>query len=231
MSYQIRTFVWQNYVEAWQTINVKIYYRNSLYVTLLALSSNLFLGSLAAFAFARKKIIGKEPLFNLFLAGLILSGESLLIPLFISARLIDLLNNWWTLPLVYTTIGLPFTIFLLRAFYETIPSEIVDASIMDGCSTFQSFRLIMLPLSKSALLTAGLFQFIWIWDEFILSISLVTKDNLKTIPGGLARFMGEYLIDYPVLAAAMVLIIIPVFIVYILTQKQMIKGMTIGAIK
>lgn len=224
-------FVWQNYVEAWRTINIGIHYRNSIYVTALALALNLIIGSMAAYAFARIKMLGKEPLFNLFLAGLILSGESLLIPLFISARIIDMLNKWWTLPFVYTAIGLPFTILVLRAFFETIPTDIADAAIMDGCGTFQLFWLIMLPLSKSALLTAGLFQFVWIWDEFILAISLVTNKQLKTLPGGLAKFMGEYFIDYPVLAAAMVLVIVPVLLVYILTQKQLVKGMTMGAIK
>jgi raffinose/stachyose/melibiose transport system permease protein len=224
-------FEWQNYVQAWQNINVGIHYRNSLYVTALALTLNLLIGAMAAYAFARLRIIGKEYLFNLFIAGLILSGESLLIPLYISARSFDILNKWWTLPIVYTAIGLPFTILILRAFYETIPSEIVDAAIIDGCSTFQLFRLIMLPLSKSALLTAGLFQFVWIWDEFILAISLVTDEKLKTLPGALAKFMGEYFIDYPVLAAAMVVILIPVLVVYILTQKQLVRGMTMGAIK
>lgn len=224
-------FHWENYVEAWQTINVSIYYRNSLYVTILGLVVNIIVGSMAAYSFARVEIAVKEPLFNLFLAGLILSGESLLIPLFISAKTVEILNKWWTLPLVYATIGLPFTILVMRAFFETIPSDIIDAATIDGCNTFQMFFLVMVPLSRAAVLTVGLFQFIWIWDEFILAISLVTKESLKTLPGGMAKFMGEYFIDYPVLAAALVLVVIPVLIVYSLTQRQLVRGMTMGAIK
>jgi ABC-type glycerol-3-phosphate transport system permease component len=89
----------------------------------------------------------------------------------------------------------------------------------------------MLPLSRSALLTVGLFQFVWFWDEFILAISLITNDDLRTLTAGLAKLHGEYFIDYPVLAAALVLTVIPVILVFILTQRQLIRGMTVGAMK
>ncbi len=225
------SFQWQNYVEAWRTINVSVYYRNSIYVTLLALFINLLLGSMAAYAFARHNISYREPIFYLIVAGLILSSESLIIPLFLGAKTLGMLNKWWTLPIVYATLGLPFTILVMRAFFETIPSEIVDAATMDGCNEIQLFILVMLPLSRAALLTVGLFQFIWYWDEFILAISMISDEKLRTLPGGMAYLIGEYFVDYPVVAAAMVLIVIPVFIIYLLTQKQLIRGMTMGAFK
>jgi ABC-type glycerol-3-phosphate transport system permease component len=225
------SFKLENYVEAWNTVNLGVHFRNSIYVTGLALLLNLSLGSMAAYTIARFKFPLREPLYNLFLAGLILSSESLLIPLFLNTKAFGILNQWWTLPIIYATLGLPFTIFVLRAFFETLPSELLDAASIDGCNAFQTFRHIMLPLSRPALLTVGLFQFVWYWDEFILAVSLITKNELRTLTAGLAKLYGEYFIDYPVLAAALVLTVIPVIIVYILTQRQLIRGMTMGALK
>jgi raffinose/stachyose/melibiose transport system permease protein len=226
-----KAFQWENYKTAWDTVQLGIHYRNSLYVTALALMLNLSIGSMAAYALARFDFPGREPLFTMFLAGLILSSEAMLIPLFLNAKKFDMLNKWWTLPVIYATLGLPFTIFVLRAFFETLPGELIDASAIDGCNAVQTFVHVVLPLSRSSLLTVGLFQFVWFWDEFILAISLITKDELRTLTAGLAKLYGEYFIDYPVLAAALVMTVIPVVVVYVLTQRQMIRGMTMGALK
>lgn len=224
-------FEWQNYKTAWDTVDLGIHYRNSLYVTALALALNLSIGSMAAYSLGRFKFPGRELLYTMFLAGLVLSSEAMLIPLFLNAKKFDMLNKWWTLPIIYATLGLPFTIFVLRAFFETLPGELIDASAIDGCNSVQTFLYVVLPLSRSSLLTVGLFQFVWFWDEFILAISLITKNELRTLTAGLAKLYGEYFIDYPVLAAALVMTVIPVIIVYVLTQRQMIRGMTMGALK
>jgi ABC-type glycerol-3-phosphate transport system permease component len=224
-------FKFQNYVEAWNQVNLGLHFRNSLYVTALALVLNLLIGSMAAYAFARFRFPFREPIYNLFLAGLILSAESLLVPLFLNANLFGMNNQWWTLPILYATLGLPFTIFVLRAFFETLPSELADAAALDGCNAFQTFWYIMLPLSRSALLTVGLLQFVWFWDEFVLAISLITENDLRTLPAGLAKLYGEYFIDYPVVAAALVITVIPTIVVYVLTQRRLIRGMTMGAVK
>lgn len=224
-------FKFQNYVEAWNQVNLGLHFRNSLYVTALALVLNLMIGSMAAYAFARFRFPLREPIYNLFLAGLILSAESLLVPLFLNAKLFGMINQWWTLPVLYATLGLPFTIFVLRAFFETLPSELADAAALDGCNAFQTFWYIMLPLSRSALLTVGLLQFVWFWDEFVLAISLITENDLRTLTAGLAKLYGEYFIDYPVVAAALVITVIPTIVVYVLAQRQLIRGMTMGAVK
>lgn len=224
-------FHWMNYVDAWQTVRLSTYARNSIYVTLLALALNLMLGSMAAYGLARYKMPLREPIYNLFVAGLILSGETLLVPLFLNLNRFSMLNHWWTLPVVYATIGLPFTVFNMRAYFETLPGEFIDAAQMDGCNAVQAFTRVMLPLSRSALLTTGLFQFMWFWDEFILAISLVSSKGLRTIPAGLANLYGEYFTNYPVLAAALTLTIVPVILVFIFTQRHLIRGMTGGALK
>ncbi|MEQ8675465.1 MAG: carbohydrate ABC transporter permease [Aggregatilineales bacterium] len=226
-----KSFTLDNYITAWNEVNLGIHLRNSLYITFSALVLNLSVGSLAAYALARFKFPLKEPIYNLFIAGLILSAEVLLVPLFLNAKRLGIINEPYTLPLIYATIGLPLTIFILRAFFESLPGEIMDAARTDGCNLWQTFFYIALPISRSGLLTVGLFQFVFFWDEFTLSYTLVSDPNLRPLSSGLAKLYGEYFIDYPVLAASLVFTVIPVLIVYILTQKQLLRGMTMGAVK
>jgi ABC-type glycerol-3-phosphate transport system permease component len=226
-----KSFTLDNYVTAWNEVDLGIHLRNSLYITFSALALNLFVGSLAAYALARFRFPLKEPIYNLFIAGLILSAEVLLVPLFLNTRRLGIINQPYTLPLIYATIGLPLTIFILRAFFESLPADLMDAARTDGCNLWQTFLYIALPISRSGLLTVGLFQFVFFWDEFTLSYTLVSNPRLRPLSSGLAKLYGEYFIDYPVLAASLVFTVIPVLIVYILTQKQLLRGMTMGAVK
>ncbi|MBK9123647.1 MAG: carbohydrate ABC transporter permease [Chloroflexi bacterium] len=234
-TYQIfllpRSFTVDNYVKAWNEVDLGRHLFNSLYITGSALALNLSVGALAAYALARFRFPLREPIYNLFIAGLILSAEVLLIPLFLNTRQLGMTNQPYTLPIVYATIGLPLTIFILRAFFESLPGEIMDAALTDGANIWQTFWYVALPMSRSGLLTVGLFQFVFFWDEFALSYTLVTNPALRPLSSGLAKLYGEYFIDYPVLAASLVFAVIPVLIVYLLTQKQLLRGMTMGALK
>ena len=234
-TYQIfllpRSITFENYVTAWNEVNLGLHLWNSIYITATALVMNLTAGSLAAYALARFRFPLREPIYNLFIAGMILSAEVLLVPIFLNSRQLGMINQPYTLPIVYATIGLPLTIFILRAFFESLPKEIMDAAQTDGCNLWQTFFYIALPLSRSGLVTVGLFQFVFLWDEFALSYTLVTDPNLRPLSSGLAKLYGEYFIDYPVLAASLVFTVIPVVIVYIFTQKQLMRGMTMGALK
>lgn len=225
------SFTLDNYVKAWNTVDLGLHLRNSLYVTFSALAINLTFGALAAYAMARFRFPLREPIYNLFIAGLILSAEVLLVPLFLNTRQLGMINQPYTLPLVYATIGLPLTIFILRAFFEGLPRDLMDAAQTDGANLWQTFFYIALPLSRSGLLTVGLFQFVFFWDEFTLSYTLISDQSLRPLSSGLAKLYGEYFIDYPVLAASLVFTVVPVLIVYILTQKQLLRGMTMGALK
>jgi len=234
-TYQIfllpRSITFDNYVTAWNEVNLGLHLWNSIYITATALVLNLTAGSLAAYALARFRFPLREPIYNLFIAGMILSAEVLLVPIFLNSRQLGMINQPYTLPIVYATIGLPLTIFILRAFFESLPKEIMDAAQTDGCNLWQTFFYIALPLSRSGLVTVGLFQFVFLWDEFALSYTLVTDPNLRPLSSGLAKLYGEYFIDYPVLAASLVFTVIPVLIVYVFTQKQLMRGMTMGALK
>lgn len=226
-----RSFTIDNYIKAWNEVDLGLHLWNSVYITASALFINLTAGSLAAYALARFKFPLREPIYNLFIAGLILSAEVLLIPLFLNSRNLGIINQPYTLPLIYATISLPLTIFILRAFFESLPREIMDAAQTDGCNLWQTFFYVALPMSRSGLVTVGLFQFVFFWDEFTLSYTLISNPNMRPLSSGLAKLYGEYFIDYPVLAASLVFTVVPVIIVYILTQKQLMRGMTMGALK
>ncbi|NJL92490.1 MAG: carbohydrate ABC transporter permease [Anaerolineae bacterium] len=226
-----RDLNFSNYQRAFETVDLGLHFRNSVYITASALFLNLTTGSMAAYAMARFKFPLREPIYNLFLAGLIFSYEALLIPLFLNAKQFDLLNKPYTLPIIYATVGLPLTIFILRAFFESLPTEVMDAAMVDGANAFQTFFRIALPMSRSGLVTVGLFQFVFYWDDFALSFTLISDPELRPLSSGLARLYGEYFIDYPVLAAALVVTVTPVIIVFLLSQKQLVRGITMGAVK
>ena len=119
----------------------------------------------------------------------------------------------------------------MRSFFETLPNELIESASMEGCSPFQIFLRIMLPLGLPGMGSVGLFQFIWFWDEFVLALTFIRDEDKLTLPAGLASLQGEYFVDYPVLAAGLVITIIPVVIVILFSHKYFIKGLTMGALK
>ncbi len=224
-------FVPSNYAKALELGNLGTAYLNSLFVTIFAMIVTLFIGASASYGLNNFKIRGKEIVFTLFISGMIISSESIIIPMFMNIKKLGMLNKWYTLPLVYIVIGLPFTILAMRTFFSTIPSSLIEAAQMEGAGDFTIFTKIVMPLAKSSLFSVGLILFIWNWDEFVLAITLISDKRLGTLPSVLSNLKGEYMIDYPVLAATLMLVIFPILLLYIFSQRYLIKGITAGAIK
>jgi ABC-type glycerol-3-phosphate transport system permease component len=133
--------------------------------------------------------------------------------------------------LVYPSIGLAFTIFVLRGFFNSFSQEILDAAVIDGAGPYRVFWQIVMPLSRPVLSSVALFQLIWAWDEFLLAFTFINDEKMMTLPAGLSRMQGEYFTNYPVLGAALVLSCIPIIIFYLAAQQQFISGLTAGALK
>jgi len=224
-------FIWNNYVEAWKTLGVNIYYKNSIIVSVTSLIINIIIGSMAAYGFARFMFRFKEIAYTIFLFGFMIPSQALIIPLFINLRTLHLLNSYFTLILVYPSLGLAFTIFVMRSFFATLPKELTEAAKIEGCTEFQTFWKIMMPLAKPGMAAVSLFQFIWFWDEFLLAITFITDKKKLTLPAGLASLHGEYFINYPVLSAGLVIAIIPVIIIFLIVQRHFVEGLTMGALK
>jgi raffinose/stachyose/melibiose transport system permease protein len=224
-------FKLDNYVEVFQTIGIVHFYRNSIIVALTTVLVNLLLGAPAAYVFARYSNRGTEILYYIFLLGLMIPQQSIVIPLFNNLKLLHLLNNYLTLGLVYPSIGLAFTIFVLRSFFKSFSQEILDAAVIDGSGPYRVFWQIVIPLSRPVLSSVALFQLIWAWDEFLLAFTFINDEKMMTLPAGLSRLQGEYFTNYPVLGAALVLSCIPIIIFYLAAQQQFISGLTAGALK
>ncbi len=225
-----------NYSRAWTEARFGTYFVNSVVVTFGSVVLIVGLGALAAYAIARFRIAGGKILFWLFLAGLTLPAQLAIVPLFFEMRAAGLLNTRLGLTLVYAANGLPFAVFVLSAFFRSLPRSLHEAAIIDGCGEFAAFWRVMLPLARPGLVTVAIFQFIGVWKEYFFAFMLTGGDAAgaaKTLPLGLANLAitSQYHSDYGVLFAGLVLVTVPILLVYLLLQRHIVKGVTAGALK
>lgn len=225
--------VWRfgNFLEAWRVGHFGRYFMNSVYVALPTVLLVLVLSLLIAFAFSSMKFKGKAFLFPLILLGLAIPIDILIIPLFYSLLRMKLLNTYWALILPIAAKTIPFGVLLLRSFIAELPQEILDASLIDGCSRPQLLRHIVVPLCGPALASLLVFTFMWTWNMFMLPVVVIQVDAKRTLPVGLTYFLGRYETDIPLLMSGAVISCIPIIVIYIIFQRQFIKGITAGAIK
>ena len=179
----------------------------------------------------RYKFTGAGFILMFFVAGLTLPLKLAIIPLFILLRDLGILNTHAALIVVYVATGLPTTVFIMTGFIRTLPSELEDAARMDGASEALIMWKIMLPLVRPALVIAGIQNVVPIWNDFFFPLVFIQSDRLKTLPQGLASFMGEYNTDWGVMFSGLTLSVLPIVVIYIVLSKQFINGMTSGAVK
>lgn len=220
-----------NYVEAWTRGNFSTYFGNSVLVSAASLVLVLLLGSLAAYPLGRYAFRGRTWLTMYFLSGLMLPIKLGILPLFFLMRSLGLYDTPLALIAVYAASGLPFTIFVLANFFETLPRELEEAARLDGASEFRIFWQVMLPLVRPALATVAIFNFIPWWNDFFFPLIFIRSDRFKTLPLGLFSFFGEHQNDWALLFAGLTITALPVLIVYLFASRQIIKGLTSGALK
>lgn len=219
-----------NWVQAWKLGNLGRYFINSVFVTSVSVFLVALLSSMAGYAFARLTFKGRDFLFYTFLLGLILPAQVLIIPLFTFFDKIGILNTYFALILPYIAWGLPLSIYIFKSFFLTLPEDIADAAKIDGCSLFGLYWKIMLPLIRPALVTIAILQSIGIWNEFLLALLFIYDDELKTIPVGLLAFYGYHNVNYKLVFSALSITTIPIIIVYFIFEKQIVSGLTAGAL-
>lgn len=222
---------WRNFIDAWQQGNFATYFTNSIIVVIPSVLGVAALSLLAAYAFARHHFRGNHLLFILFLIGLTIPLDILVVPLYYEMRDFHLLDTLWALILPQIAIGLPFGILLLRSFIQDIPEEIFQASELDGCSNFKTLLHIVLPLTWPAVITLVVFNFMWTWNQFLLPTVMIQTDDVRTLPVGLNYFQGRYSTDIPLMMAGAMIAFLPVVVIYLIFQRQFIKGITAGAVK
>ena len=224
---------WHNFERAWVTVHVGEYFVNSMRVVVPSLFLTLGLASMASYVLARFRFPGNRLLFYMFMAGMLFPIFLALVPLFFLAKDLQLLNTFTGLTLVYTAYSLPFTIFFLTGFFKTLPSELHEAALIDGANEYQVFFRVMLPLAQPGLVTMGIFNFLGMWNQFILPLVLMSDREKYVLPQGLSFMLHQqyYKTDWSALFAAVSIIMIPTLVVYIIFQNQIQKGVTVGALK
>ncbi|WP_448532046.1 carbohydrate ABC transporter permease [Pseudothermotoga sp.] len=220
---------WENYARVWSVVPFGRYLLNSVIVSGSITLLHLLVASLSAFAFARLNFPGRDKLFLLYLATLMVPGQVTMIPNFILIKLLRLTDTYTglILPNVFTAFG----VFLLRQFFMTIPKDYEDAARIDGASRFYIYSRIILPLSVPALSTLAVFTFVFQWNNLLWPLVVVSKDSMKTITIGLASFQGMYGTTWNLLIAAAVMGILPSIVAFLIGQRFLIKGITLTGLK
>ncbi|HBL35217.1 MAG TPA: carbohydrate ABC transporter permease [Firmicutes bacterium] len=219
------------FVRVWEKAHFNVYFFNSVLVTVVSLALLLFTATLAAYGLARFKFRGNNFVFMLFLAGIMIPIRLGILPLFILMNKLSLLDTRWSLIFTYAASGMPMSVFILTGFLKSIPQELTEAAKVDGCSEFGILYRIMLPLIRPSLATVTIVNFVPWWNDFFFPLLFIKSQNLKTIPLGMTIFFGQYMTDWGMLFAGMVMASIPLLLLYLLMSKQFISGLTSGAVK
>jgi raffinose/stachyose/melibiose transport system permease protein len=222
---------WDNYRTAWTDGNMDRFFVNSVLVALGVVIPSLLLSAMTGYAFARFRFRGANLLFGFFLLGLVVPLQAMVIPLFYLMRSLNLLDSLWALILPQIGLSLSFGTLLMRQAFVSVPREIVEASIVDGANSWNTLWQILFPLTRPMVGTLALMFFIWTWNEFLLPLVVNIDPNYHTLPVGILYFQQRWTSDIPVIAAGSTIIFLPLTIVFLLFQRQLIRGITAGAVK
>lgn len=224
-----KDWLWRNYIKAWNVAPFGRYFFNSFFMSITTTIGEVVTTILAAYAFAKMRFFGKNVLFAILLATLMIPGQMLLIPNYVTIVRLGWFNRYEAL--IIPWLASVFGIFLLRQFFRSIPDELQDAARIDGCSRLRFLWQIVVPLSKPAIMTVALLKFLGSWNAFLWVLIMTNSDKMRTVPVGLTLFSSEVGTAYEQLMAASVLAIIPVLILFFFTQKQFIQGVARTGIK
>jgi raffinose/stachyose/melibiose transport system permease protein len=221
---------WNNFTEAIRKGNLVTYMKNGLTISFIKVPIGIFVEALAAFAITRLPIRFKTGIFVYFLLGMMLPMQIALVPINIIYQHLHLHNTYFGLMYAYVAFGTGFGILVLRGYFNTIPREIDDAARIDGCNRWQLFTRIILPISKPAIATLFIIDFLGTWNEYLLASVIIHDSKMKTVSTGLMSFVGEHNTDQGILSAGVLISIVPVLLVFLFFQRYFVEGMA-GAVK
>lgn len=226
-----KVFVLENYINAWEIANLGVLFKNSIFICVTATVITVFLGALASYFLSRFTFKMNKLIYTFFIFGLLIPIHATLVPMFILMRNLGLLDTPITLIFPYIAFHLPITIFILTSFMKAFPKDIEESAIMDGCGIFRIFWSIIMPMSRPALATVVILNFIYNWNEFSFALVLINDPSLQTLPLGLANFAGQFTTNYGAQMAGLTMSLVPIVIFYLLLEKEIVQGMTAGAVK
>jgi multiple sugar transport system permease protein len=220
-----------NYSQAWTSNKFGRYFVNSLVVAIATTFFSVWLSSMMAYAFARLRFPGRRLLFGCLLVGLMVPTMMLIIPQFLLAKNLGLLDSLSGLVFFYVGGTVALNTFLLRSFFQDIPRELEEAMVVDGAGPWKRYRKLVLPLSRPALATVAIFSFLASWDEFVWALTVINDPNKRTLPIAIALFQGEHSTSWGLVFAASVIAVVPVIAIFVAFQRQFVSGLASGAVK
>ena len=219
-------------LDSWQalfeTLPVVQQLVNSTVVTCAAVLIILAVSSTAGYAFAKLRFPGSSGVFLVILAGMMIPVQSIIIPVYVNVSEVGLINQFPGAVVVYAALGAPLATYLMTTYFRGVPTELVEASLMDGASYWQVFRKVMLPLAVPALVTVAVLQFIQVWDDLLIGLLFLQTPEVRTITVGLATLQSSRIIPVPMLMAGSLVSALPAVVVYLFFQRQLIAGLTMG---
>jgi multiple sugar transport system permease protein len=221
----------QSYAAAWQHGGLAHYLPNSFIITIPSLIATLFLSSLSAYALSRFRFPGNRIILFIYVAGMMLPFQILLLPVFRLTDALHIYNTYWAVIVFHTAFQLGFCTFVLRNYMRTIPGELLEAARIDGCGEFRIYSQIMMPLTLPALAAVATLEFTWIFNDFLWALILIQNDALKPVTTGLAALQGQYRMDWTVIISGSLLAALPTVVVFLLLQRYFVAGLTLGATK
>jgi raffinose/stachyose/melibiose transport system permease protein len=222
---------WGNFIEAFKVAEMTTLLISSTRIVLLVVPVALVISTMAGFAIGHLRIPGSGVLLTLFVFGLTLPFQGIIIPIYILERAVHIYNTKLAIALPLIALYMPFGVFWMRAHFVNMPAEISEAARVDGATTWDLFRRIHLPLAQAPIASLGILMSIWTWNQFLLALVLVEDPSQRTMAGALGAFQGHYATDVPLLCAGTILILVPTLLVFVLFQRQIIKALLQGAVK
>jgi len=225
------TFSFGAFERAWTGANIGVYFRNSAIVTLSTVALTVVCATCAGYSFAKIRWRLRGPVYFFVLAWLAIPPLLLMVPIYVEMVQLGLLDTYGSVILLYTALNLPFNVYLMTAFFRSLPDELLEAARLDGASIHGIFTRVLLPLAKPAIATLVIFNVLWAWNEFLFALILLQTDNVKTLTVGVSQLQSRFVTDYPALMAGLLITSLPVIGAYVVFQRHLVRGIIAGAAK
>lgn len=223
-------FRWENYLKVWEG-GVGVYFWNSIWITAVSVILTVLIASMATFALTRMKWKLSGLVLGLIMIGLMIPVHSAIIPLFSMFLKVNLIDNPLSIIITYTAYNLPITIMILLGFYYTLPREIEEAAVIDGCSIHGVFFKIILPMTMPIMSTTVIINMIYNWNEFVFVNTFISSDKYKTLTVGIQNFIGQYMTDWGAIGATLIISVLPILIAFIFFSNKVVEGLASSAVK
>lgn len=221
----------ENFISAVQTGDIIRNFLNSMGLSIINIILTVLCSFVVGYFISRYNFRFRNLIYLLFVSGMVIPVLSLMVPVFIQFKTLHLLDHWYTLILPYVAFSMPFSVILVENYIQSIPREMDEAAYIEGCSTFQLLTNIIFPMCSPVLSIVVINSFISAWNEFPFSLVLINDEKLRTISIGIRMFNSEHTVNYPLYIAALLISVVPIVVLYLICSKQIMKGMTVGAVK